>query len=148
MRDAHRRIPPALLFCCGVVLLGAPAPAVELDLWDHPLAIQGYVSQSAAFGIAGEHFDTQKGFQAAIFQGLVEVTYDPRPDLRLFVSGKLDADWAYPILEDNTSWQRKGFDDSRSRLFVFDDLHDLLNEANVTWRPGPFYIRVGKQIVR
>lgn len=133
----------------SVLLLGSgTSTALEVQLRGKPLTVHGYVSQGAGFGITGEHFDTQKGFQSAVFQGLVEGTYEPRRDTRIFVSGKVNADLAYEALHDSPSWQEKGFDRSRGRQYVFDSTRDLLNEAHVTWRSDPIYLRAGKQIVR
>ncbi|HOW55699.1 MAG TPA: hypothetical protein PLR60_13740 [Syntrophorhabdaceae bacterium] len=129
-------------------LLCTNSPAAEMQLWGKPLSIHGYLSQSVGFGIAGEHFDTQESFQSAIFQGLIEGTYEPRHDMRIFLSGRFNADWAYQALKDNTNWRDKGFDESRGKLYVFDDFKDILNEAHITWRPDHFYFRLGKQIVR
>jgi hypothetical protein len=136
-----------LLFFSALMIIPRTA-AEEVQLWGKPLTIHGYISQGVGFGMAGEHFDTQRGFQSAIFQGLLEGVYEPRQDLRVFLSGKINADLAYQGLHDNASWQEKRFNESRDRLLIFDSTKDLLNEAHITWRPGSFYLRAGKQIVR
>jgi hypothetical protein len=138
-----------LFLCILIVAVSVPqAIAAEMQLWGKPLTIHGYLNQSVGVGISGEYFDTQKRFQSAIFQGLIEGTYEPKRNVMVFMSGKLNADWAYPALSNNTLWQEKGFDKSRDRLYMLDDFKDVLHEAHVTWRPQTFYFRVGKQIVR
>ena len=78
----------------------------------------------------------------------MEARVDPRDDLKIFVSGKLNADLAYPLLSSDSEWKDKKFDQSRSKLFVLDRFEDLLSEAHVTWSPGQsFSLRLGKQIV-
>ena len=148
MEPLSRPILCVLLCACFALLPCLWAQAAEFDLWGKPVTIHGYLSQSAGIGIGGEHFDTQKRLQSAVFQGLIEGAYEPADTVRMFASGRLNADWAYPMLGGNTLWKEKGFNESRDRLYVFDDGRDLLNEAHVTWRPDRFYLRLGKQIVR
>ena len=105
------------------------------------------LSQEVGFGIGGDHYDTQQGFQSMLTQLLVELQYSPRPDFKAFVSGSFSADWAYPILADNDKWEEKGFDKSRYRLFILYNWQDMLKEAYATWADEHFYIRLGKQIV-
>jgi len=122
--------------------------AIDFDLLGKPVTLMGYAQQSVSYGIPNnDYFDTKRNFQSALFQGLLEVAYSPHPDLKFFGSGKVNADWAYPILRNNNEWEDKGFNGSRERLYIFDDGRDLLNELHVTWTPGDFYFRVGKQVV-
>ena len=109
--------------------------------------MMGYVNQSVGFGIGGEHYDTQKGVQSVLTQALLELEYTPTPDLKFFVSGNFNSEWAYPLLGDDDKWEEKKFDRSRNRLFILHHWQDLLKEANVTWATEHFYIKVGKQIV-
>lgn len=125
-------------------------PGLAVDLFDvsgHPVQLMGYASQQVAFGIAGEHYDTQRDFQSALTQLLLETQYAPSPDLKFFISGNFTADWAYPLLTDNNKWEEKKFDHSRYRLFILDDWQDFVKEAHVTWADEHFFIRAGKQIV-
>ncbi len=135
-------------FLFGSLLLVSDLGAMDVQAFGKPLSIHGYLSQSVGLGIAGEHYDTQKHFQSAIFQGLLELAYDPAKELRIFLSGKLNADYAYPVLENDRLWQEKGFGESRKRLYILDSTKDLLNEAHITWQKGPICVRLGKQIVR
>ena len=139
------------ILAAGIALLfWFVRPGLAIDLFNvgqNPVQLTGYASQQVAFGIAGEHYDTQRNFQSALTQLLLETQYSPSPDLKFFVSGNFTADWAYPMLTDNNSWEEKKFDHSRYRLFILDDWQDLLKEAHVTWASEHFYIRLGKQIV-
>jgi len=107
----------------------------------------GYVNQSVGFGIDGSHYDTQGGFNQALFQFLLEGRLKLSPDLRLFGSVMANADWAYPVLSDNDNWIDKQFDQSRHSLGIFSRRDDILKEFHLTWTPGDFYFRIGKQIV-
>jgi len=121
--------------------------AIEFDLLGKPVTLMGYVQQGVSYGITGNQYDTKRGFQSGLFQGLLEVDYSPHPDWKFFGSVKANADWAYPILRNNHEWEDKGFNQGRERLYIFDDGRDLLSELHVTWAPGDFYFRLGKQIV-
>ncbi len=129
------------------VLLAGQAMAFQLDLFGKPLNIKGYVNQSVQFGVAGDHFDTMAGFQQAIMQGLLEFDYYATNDLKFFVSGQLTKDWAYDIYENDDDWEFRRFDQSRDEMSFRDDYEDILSECHVTWTPGDFNFRVGKQIV-
>ena len=131
-----------------VALFVHQALAIEFDLLGSPVEVMGYAQQTVSYGLdRGNHIDTKRNFQSALFQGLLEVQYSPHPNLKFFGSGKVNADWAYPILRNNDEWKDKGFNGSRERLYIFDDGRDLLNELHVTWAPGDFFFRVGKQVV-
>jgi len=122
--------------------------AIDFDLLGKPVTLMGYAQQTVSYGIPNQnYYDTKRGFQSMLFQGLLEVDYSPLPNLKFFGSSKVNADWAYAILRNNDEWQDKGFNGSRERLYFFDDGRDLLNELHVTWTPGDFYFRIGKQIV-
>ena len=96
------RIVRAVLCACCVLTPCLPLGATGFDLWGKPVTIHGYLSQSVGAGVAGEHYDTQKHVQSAVFQGLIEGAYEPADNLRMFASGRLNADWAYPMLGGNT----------------------------------------------
>lgn len=122
--------------------------AIEFDFLGSPVNLMGYVQQSVNINVEGKNnYDTQKGFNSALFQALLEVEYSPHPNWRFFGSIKANADWAYPLLRENNEWGDKGFNQSKNRLYAFDTVPDILNEAHLTWTPGDFYFRVGKQII-
>jgi len=107
----------------------------------------GYMNQGVQFGIAGSHYDTMSGFQAAIFQLLVEFAYRPVPDVKIFASTDFNANWVYPLLSHNDTWVEREFDKSWDGYYILDDYETLLKEAHVTWSPPDFLFRLGKQIV-
>ena len=108
----------------------------------------GYAQQSVGYSLeSGDQFDTKQDFQSFLFQGLLETKYEPSQDFKIFASGKLNADWAYPIFDSDDEWQSKDFDDGRDDLYILDEAQDILNEAHITWTPDNFYFRIGKQIV-
>ncbi len=130
-----------------VALLPLSAAGFDITMGDKKVSLMGYLNQSVCYGIGGDRYDTQEGFQQAIFQGLVEARLKWNRDLRFFVSGKLNADWAYPILHNDSDWNDKQFDKSKSRLQVFSHGRDIIHEAHATWTPGNWFLRLGKQIV-
>jgi hypothetical protein len=121
---------------------------ISVDISGKPLSLMGYLQQSVGWALNNsDYYDTKRNFQQAVFNALIEAQYAPCSDLSFYGSTKINADWAYPLLDSNHEWRDKGFDGSRNRLYILDDLHDILNEAHVTWAPKPFFFRVGKQIV-
>ncbi len=128
-------------------LFAGQAMAINLDLFGSPLTFKGYVSQSVQFGCAGDQYDTMSGFQQAITQALLEAEYYASNNLKVFVSGMLYKDWAYNIYDGDDDWKFKTFDESRNEMSLRTDYEDVLKECHVTWTPGDFNLRVGKQIV-
>ncbi len=131
----------------AAVLAGGGAGAAGFDLGGSRVQVMGYLNQGVAYGIAGDHYDTKKGFQSAIFNALLEADYRPAPDLTFYGAGMLTGDWAYELLSGNDEWNDKQFDRSRGELYLDTQLRDLIQELHVTWAPGNFLFRVGKQIV-
>jgi len=119
----------------------------DTQLFGKQISINGYISQGVQFGIAGDHYDTHPGFQQGLMQSLIEVDYLPSDNLRAFTSLQLVKDWAYEILDRNKDWQQKRFDRSKNELGFYDAYEDILKEAHVTWAPGNFSFRAGKQII-
>jgi len=128
-------------------LFAGQASAINLHLFGESLVVKGYISQSAQFGVAGDHYDTMQGFQQGITQALLEFEYYPTDDIKVFTSGMLYKDWAYDILDSDDDWEFRGFDESRDEGSLRDDYEDVLKECHVTWSPPGLNIRVGKQIV-
>jgi hypothetical protein len=137
----------AVLFTIVLCFTG-PASAIDTELWGKPLSFMGIIKQGVSYGIAGDQYDTQKGIQSLLTQIVLETKYDPNPDTSFFLSGKFNADQAYPVLSGNNEWREKGFDKSRNHLYILDDWQDVLGEAHGTWKKDDFYFRVGKQLVR
>jgi uncharacterized protein DUF1302 len=131
----------------GVCLsLSPPASAIDVEVAGNRLNIQGFINQGAAFGITGDHFDTQQGLQQAVFDMLVEARYEPLNDFMLYASGQLTGDFAYAINDSDDDWENRQFDQSDDRIEWDTDLFDLLQEFHVTWAPGDFLFRIGKQV--
>lgn len=136
------------LLAVGLILLVASqGMAIETDLAGKPLSLKGYISQGVQLGVAGDHYDTKEWVQQALMQFLLEAKYRPSDNLTFFTSGNLNIDWAYPLFEHNSDWKDRRFDRSKGNLFVFHESETLLKEAHVTWSPGDFVFRLGKQIV-
>jgi len=136
----------------ALVLLGiqSPSGASEFNLWDKPVSLMGYVDQGVTANISREKsFDNKDGVNSAVFTSLLEGEYKPAANLKAFMSGKFTADWIYPIMSNNNNseWEGKGFNQSREELFIDTGWDKMLNEAFVTYSPGNFFLRVGKQIV-
>ncbi|MBW2367622.1 MAG: hypothetical protein JRH15_07035 [Deltaproteobacteria bacterium] len=134
-----------------MVLVFSLTPAmaeIKIDVGENPIELTGSIKQAISYSLEDEDvYDTQSGLQQATFQFILEADYRPTSDLRFFVSGMLDVDWAYELLSDDGEWNRKGFDNGRDELFVLDDQEDMLQEFHVTFTPGNWNIRLGKQIV-
>jgi uncharacterized protein DUF1302 len=131
-----------------MLMLSVPAMAIDFELGGKDGTLMGYINQSVGFNIAGgDHYDTQQGFQSAVFQALLETRLQLSPSLKFFGSVNFNADWVYDALNDDDDWQDKGFDDSDDELYMLDDFEDVLKECHITWTPGDFMFRVGKQIV-
>ncbi len=113
-----------------------------------PVEFSGYIEQGANFGIAGDKQDNKEGFQQAVTKVLLEARHDFSDTLFFYGSGRLDVDLAYDLLHDNHEWESKGFNKSRDERQMLDEWNDLLFEAHLTWTPGDFRIRVGKQIIQ
>jgi len=130
----------------AAVLLAGQAMAFDFDLMGENAHVHGYINQGVQFGVAGDHYDTMAGFQGALTQALLEMDYSPSNNVKFFLSGQLVKDWAYNILDGDDDWEFRRFDESRSELSLLADYEDYLKEAHVSWTPGNFFIRVGKQI--
>ena len=128
--------------------MAVPAGAKEYTFEDGGVFnVLGYVSQAAQFGVAGDKYDTEEGLQSALMNIFVEGDYQPNDSLKLYASGMLTVDWIYDIKHSDDSWRDKRFNESRDNFYVDDESWQLLKEAHVTWSPGDFVFRMGKQIV-
>lgn len=132
-----------------LALLVSSSFAIDLDVGARfPLQASGYFSQSANYGLKDDYYDNQHGFNSFITQLLLELSYMPSSNMRLFVSGNLNMDQAYWILDNNSQWKDKGFDRSDDDQFIYDDWQDLLKEAHVSWGSDAWFFRIGKQVVQ
>jgi hypothetical protein len=138
----------SLCVCVLTVMIAGPAGALDdVSLGGKPLKLMGYITQSAAYGIGNDEYDAKQDWQSFRYSALLEASYQAASDLKFFVSGMLNGDWAYDILSDNSEWREKEFGESRKRLAIDREMRDLLKEAHITWSPGNFSMRLGKQIV-
>lgn len=127
----------------------SPDPARGIETGIKGLEIMGYINQTVSYAMHNHRPDNKDNFNSFLMQGLLETRYEASPQLVLFNSLKLNADWAYAMYSGNGEWKAKGFNDSRDKLFIYDKFRDFVGEAHVTWKPNDlFYFRVGKQIVQ
>lgn len=140
-----------LLFGCLALLLlfnVYPCWATQTyGVFGKPLRISGFINQGVGYGIGGDHYDTKEGWQSFNYNVLLEADYRFNSKLRMYASGMLSGDWAFDILSDSSEWNKKGFSGARNNLSHDTVLRDLLQEAHVTWSPGNFLFRAGKQVV-
>jgi hypothetical protein len=130
------------------VVMGHRATAEEISLFGKPLNLFGYVTQNASFGVHNkDSYDMEKGLNSALTNFFVEGAYTPLANLKFYMSSMLTVDWAYQLNANRDSWDDKLFPKSRGHLNVDDKYWQILKEAHLTWTPGDFFFRVGKQIV-
>lgn len=126
----------------------SPAVAEELVVLGRPLNLLGYITQGSAFSLVNENkYDTEKGLQSALMNLFVEGDYKISNELKFYGSTMLTVDWAYQLNANRDSWHEKLFSKSGEQLNVDGKYWQVLKEAHVTWTPGDFMFRVGKQIV-
>lgn len=129
-----------------VILMNSVAKSEDFSLFGRPGNIMGYATQGVSFGLHN-NYDTERGLNSALTNLFFEGDYSPHDKLKLYLSGLLTVDWAYQLNANRDSWNDKLFPKSRRNLNVDDKYWELLKEAHVTWTPGDFMFRVGKQIV-
>lgn len=124
------------------------ARSAQFLLGEKPLNLGAYLSQTLQFSLKDPvPYDTEKGLQQALTSLFVEADFRPRTDLIFYASSLTAVDWVYELKSKDDSWREKGFSGSRDELYIDDAYWQLLKEAHITWTPGNFYFRVGKQIV-
>ena len=126
------------LTCSSVV-------AEEFNVLGRSLKLFGYATQGTSYGFS-DAYDTEKGFNSALMNLFVEGDYAITDKLKFYGSGMLTVDWIYQMKHNDSSWNDKLFSHS-DKLNVDDKYWQLLKEARLTWTPGDFMFRVGKQIV-
>lgn len=142
-----RKLTVLLAMAAVALLLAGQVQAKQILIGGKPLNVFGYFTQGIQYNLGGNHYDTEEDFQALLFNAFVEAEYNPRDDLRLYASGMLTADWIYDVKSGGGAWADKLFDQSSDNLHIDDESWQLLKEAHVTWTPGDFYFRLGKQVV-
>ncbi len=122
--------------------------AAQYTLLGKPLNLYGYVTQGAQFSLKNdEYYDTEGDLQSTLFNLFLEGNYQVSNNLSFYLSGMLTTDWIYDIKEGDESWTDRRLNRSRDKLYIDDQYWQLLKEAHITWTPGDFMFRVGKQIV-
>ena len=122
------------------------AIAEEFSVLGRPLQLFGYATQEMSFGFK-DTYDTENSLNSALMNLFVEGDYQITKDLKFYGSSMLTVDWAYQLNSHRDDWNEKLFSKSRNKLNVDDKYFMLLKEARLTWSPGDFMFRAGKQIV-
>jgi len=125
----------------------APSSAKQFPLFGKPLNVFGFASQSVQISLKGNHYHVEQGVQQALLTVFGELDYRPRHNMTFYVSGLLTMDLVYDLKHDDRSWNEKFFSQSRSRMYIDDRDWQFLKECHLTWKPGYFLFRAGKQIV-
>ena len=142
-----------LCFCVlfsAVILLLTANPCFSRTTFmigEKAMGVQGYISQSLQFSTKKDVWDTEQGLNAALTNLFLEADYKLSSDFKIYGATMLSVDWIYQIKHDDSSWERKQFDRSKDELNVDDEWWQILKELHVTWDPGNFFLRVGKQRV-
>lgn len=130
------------------LLLTTYGMAEEVAVLGKSLNLLGYVTQGGAFSLSDkDKYDTEKGLQSGLMNLFVEGDYKISSELKLYCSSMLTVDWAYQLNDNRESWHEKLFSKSKDRLNVDNEYWQILKEAHLTWTPGNFMFRIGKQIV-
>jgi len=136
-------------FLAAILLLTANPSfsRTSFMIGEKALGVQGYVSQSLQYSTRGDQWDTEEHLNAALTNFFLEADYKLSSDIKIYGSTMVSVDWIYQIKHDDHSWEKKQFDSSKSDLNIDDEWWQLLKELHVTWDPGNFFLRVGKQRV-
>ena len=140
-------VPIILLMALFSTLMVSSASGRTLSLWDKPLVVGAFMSQSAQFSLKGNDvYDNEADVNQLLFNFFLEVDYRPGSDWILYASTLVTYDFIYPIKSDDDTWGDKKFAQSTD-LRLDDEYWQLLKELHVTWAPRGFLFRLGKQIV-
>jgi len=130
----------------AMILNPSGSAAKQFRLFERELNVFGFFSQSLQFSTKGaQHYDTKANLQQALMNAFVEADYRPAEDWTVYGSLMLTVDWNYVFDSDDDEWAEKRFDQSRDKMFVDDAYWQIVKELHVTWTPGDFLFRVGKQ---
>lgn len=144
----HRLCFIVMVFLVAAALLVHPAMAKQITVGGRPLNFYGYITQGASFSLYdNDNFDTERDLHSALTNLFVEGDYSITDNLRVYLASMLTVDWIYEFKHDDKSWTGKEFKKSRDKLFIDDEYWQIVKEAHLTWTPGDFMFRVGKQII-
>lgn len=129
----------------NIVITGSSAFATSFKLGAGDANALGYITQALNYGLHDDYSNKQ-GINAALMTLWGEGQWSANP-VSVYMSGKLNVDWAYQLNDNSSEWNNKLFNRSDSSLNVDDEYWQLLNEFHVSYTPGNLKFRVGKQVV-
>ena len=129
-----------------IALTFSSAFAEEFSVLGRSLKLFGFATQEFSYGFR-DKYDTESNLNSALMNLFVEGDYEITKDLKFYGSGMLTVDWIYQLKGNHDSWNDQLFSKSKHNLNVDDKYWQLLKEARLTWTPGDFMFRAGKQIV-
>ncbi len=136
------------LFLLAIMAIcnGNIAQAEIYNVAGKELHILGQISQTVNYGFK-DTYDYEKGINTVLTDVLLDAGLILNDELRLNTLLGLSADWIYELKSGDDSWKSKGFSESRDEMYFDDEYWQVLKELHVTWAPGDFLFRVGKQVV-
>lgn len=136
------------LFILAIMAIysGNMAHAEIYNVAGKELHILGQISQTINYGFK-DTYDYEKGINTVLTDVLLDAGLIVNDDLHVSSIVGLSADWIYDVKSGDDDWERKGFSESRDELYFDDEYWQVLKELHVTWTPGDFLFRVGKQAV-
>ncbi|MBP1749779.1 MAG: hypothetical protein H6Q52_2318, partial [Deltaproteobacteria bacterium] len=148
----RKRIAAPIVVCIFTLVLSlgiaSPIMAEQFSVYGKPLNLFGYINQGVQYGLGGKtEYDTASGVNSLLTNIFVEGDYQPRDNLKFYLSGMFTGDWIYDTRAHEGEWRSKEFDKSRKNLYTDTQYWQLLKEAHVTWSPENFQFRIGKQVV-
>jgi len=141
-----RKLLISILVASLTILTSSSAIAEEFSVLGRSLKLFGYATQEVSYGFSNA-YDTEKGVNSALMNLFVEGDYEITRNLKFYGSSMFTVDWIYQLKCNDSSWQDKLFSKSKGKLNVDDKYWQVMKEARLTWTPGDFLFRVGKQIV-
>ena len=108
--------------------------------------ILGQISQTFNYGFK-DTYDYEKGINTVLTDALLDAGVILNDELHVNTIVGLSVDWIYDFKHGDDSWNRKGLNLSRDRMYFDDEYWQVLKELHATWTPGNFLFRVGKQAV-
>jgi hypothetical protein len=110
------------------------------------LHLLGQISQTFNYGFK-DTYDFEEGINTVLTDVLFDAGLILNDDLRVSTILGSSVDWIYDFKSGDDSWDSKGFGESRDEMYFDDEYWQVLKELHVTWAPGNFLFRVGKQVV-
>ena len=108
--------------------------------------ILGQISQTVNYGFK-DSYDYEEGINTVLTDVLLDGGLILNDELHVNTLLGLSVDWNYDFQHGDDSWQDKGFNLSRNRMYFDDEYWQVVKELHTTWTPGNCLFRVGKQAV-